>query len=75
MKATLEIGASDLCDGVFISCTNLRAAPIIEKAESILKKPVTASNHALAWHMIRLAGIQDNKSGLGKLFRLGVKED
>ena len=75
LKATLEIGANDLCDGVFISCTNLRASPIIERAENILKKPVTASNHALAWHMIRLAGIQDNKSGLGRLFRLGVKED
>ena len=70
LKATLEVGANDLCDGVFISCTNLRASPIIEEAEKILNKPVTASNHALAWHMIRLAGINDKINSLGKLFML-----
>ncbi len=70
LRATLEIGANHLCDGVFISCTNLRASPIIEKAETFLNKPVTASNHALAWHMIRLAGIKDTIPGLGKLFDL-----
>ncbi|MDB9812096.1 Asp/Glu racemase, partial [bacterium] len=31
-------------------------------------KPVTASNHALAWHLLRLAGIHDEVAGLGRLF-------
>ena len=75
LDATIEIGKNNLCDGVFISCTNLRASPIIEKAEAILNKPVTASNHALAWHMLRLAGINDKISGLGKLFNLQINND
>jgi maleate isomerase len=33
-----------------------------------LGKPVTASNHALAWHLLRLAGIRDEVAGLGRLF-------
>ena len=70
LKATLEIGANKACDGVFISCTNLRASSIIEKAEALLGKPVTASNHALAWHMMRLAGIDDKINSLGKLFKI-----
>lgn len=70
LKATLEIGAKETCDGVFISCTNLRASSIIEEAETILNKPVTASNHAMAWHMIRLAKINDEIRGQGRLFHL-----
>ena len=70
LNATLKIGAHEECDGVFISCTNLRALPIIERAETLLRKPVTASNHALAWHMIRLAGIEDKINGFGKLFKI-----
>jgi maleate isomerase len=50
-------------DGVFISCTSLRAAGIIGHAEAALGKPVTASNHALAWHLLRLAGIRDEVTG------------
>ena len=70
LKATIEMGSNEKCDGVFISCTNLRCSSIIEKAESILNKPVTASNHALAWHMIRLAGVDDKIDKLGELFHL-----
>ena len=47
-NAVISIGESDKCDGVFISCTSLRAAKIIEKAEKAINKPVTSSNHALA---------------------------
>lgn len=68
LDAALSIGASPDCDGVFISCTSLRAMGIIEQAESHLGKPVTTSNHALAWHMLRLAGIQDAIPGRGQLF-------
>ena len=68
LAATLSIGASKACDGVFISCTSLRATGIIERAENQLGKPVTASNHALAWHLLRLAGIQDTLAGKGRLF-------
>jgi maleate cis-trans isomerase len=55
---------------VFVSCTNLRVASIIETAEARLGKPVTSSNHALAWHLLRLAGIQDCPENFGSLFQV-----
>ena len=68
LESIKRIGESDECDGVFVSCTNLRAASIIEPAEEYLGKPVTSSNHALAWHLLRLAGIYDTSKNLGRLF-------
>jgi len=69
LRAAISVGQSDDVDGVFISCTSLRAAGIIERAEQALNKPVTASNHALAWHLLRLAGIADKIEHAGRLFR------
>jgi len=57
-------------DGVFVSCTSLRVADIAEELEAELGKPVTSSNHALAWHCLRLAGVNDSLPGLGRLFRV-----
>ncbi|MFT5005860.1 MAG: maleate isomerase [Paracoccaceae bacterium] len=71
LEATIALGRSDDCDGVFISCTSLRTADIIEEAEHVLGKPVTSSNHALAWHLLRLAGVEDNLDVYGRLFRSG----
>jgi maleate isomerase len=68
--AVLELGRSDLVDAVFVSCTSIRVAEIAEDLERELGKPVTASNHALAWHCLRLAGVDDALEGLGSLFRL-----
>jgi maleate isomerase len=69
LEAIAAIGRSASCDGVFVSCTSLRAARIVEEAEALIGKPVTSSNHALAWHMLRLAGIDDAIDGYGRLFR------
>ena len=69
LEATLAVGRAPACDGVFVSCTSLRAAGIIDAAEATLNKPVTASNHALAWHLLRLAGIDDCPDNAGQLFR------
>ena len=73
LNAALAVGRSDAVDGVFVSCTSLRAAGIIEQAEAALGKPVTASNHALAWHLLRLAGITDGVAGNGQLFQKQLK--
>ena len=67
-----EGGASDLCDGVFISCTGLRVAALVEDTEKALGKPVTSSNHALAWHMLRLGGIAEPLFGRGALFQCAL---
>jgi len=68
LDAALSVGGNADVDGVFISCTSLRAAAIIPTAEAQLGKPVTASNHALAWHLLRLAGIDDTVPAQGQLF-------
>jgi maleate isomerase len=55
-------------DAVFISCTSLRAAELVPELETELGFSVTSSNHALAWHMLRLAGIDEPMEGKGQLF-------
>lgn len=70
LNAAISVGRSPDVDGVFISCTSLRAAGVVEAAEAATGKPVTASNHALAWHLLRLAGIDDDAPRGGALFRL-----
>ena len=68
-RAVLELGAADAVDAVFVSCTSLRVAGLIERLEHQLGKPVTSSNHALAWHSLRLAGWHDPVPGFGRLMR------
>jgi maleate isomerase len=67
LQAAVELGGG-ASDAVFIACTNLRAAGIIEEAERRLGKPVVSSNQALAWHMLRLAGLDAPRPGCGRLF-------
>ena len=57
-------------DGLFISCTALRTLPVIEALEEKLGKPVVTSNQAMAWHALRLAGVQQPVEGTGRLLRL-----
>ncbi len=68
-QAILDIGSSGECDAVFVSCTSLRVARIVGQVERKLGKPVTSSNHALAWHMLRLGGLSETMEGKGELFR------
>jgi len=68
--AVLDLGASDHVDGVFVSCTSLRLVDIVEELEAELGKPVTSSNHAMAWDMLRLARINDKLDGFGRLLRV-----
>jgi maleate isomerase len=68
--AALELGRHPEVDAVFISCTSLRVAGIAEALEQELGKPVTSSNHAMAWHCLRLGGIAEPIEGWGRLFRV-----
>ena len=70
LRAVSTVATAADCDGVFISCTNLQAAGIIEEAEARLGKPVVSSNQALAWHLLRLAGDDAPRHGRGRLFSL-----
>lgn len=69
-RAAIELGQHDMVDLVFISCTNLRIAPVITQIEETIGKPVTSSNHAMAWHCLRLAGIEDRNPKFGRLFTI-----
>ena len=71
LEAIVAAGKAEACDGVFIACTNLRALGVIERAEEVLGAPVVSSNQALAWHLLRLAGVEDELEGFGRLFECG----
>ena len=66
--AVMHIGQRNDCEGVFISCTSLRALPIIASAEEALGKPVLSSNQVFIWHLMRLAGLTHCPTQAGKLF-------
>lgn len=70
--AVLELGRHASVDAVFVSCTSLRVVEQIEALEAKLGKPVTSSNHALAWHSLRLAGYATPLAGFGRLMRTGL---
>ncbi len=71
MFAAIEVGASTPgVEAVFMSCTNLRMGPVLAEAEQRVGIPVLASNQVLAWHMLRLAGIDDPIPDAGRLFEL-----
>jgi maleate isomerase len=66
--AAVDLGRAEAVDAVFVSCTSLRLIDAVSEIEAALQRPVTSSNHALAWHCLRLAGIDDARPGLGTLF-------
>lgn len=68
LSALTEIGRRPECEAVFVSCTSLRVVEILAKAEAAIGKPVTSSNHALAWHALTLAGLPTSRPGFGRLF-------
>ena len=57
-------------DAVFVSCTSVRLAEAAANIERETGLPVTSSNHAMAWHTLRLAGIDDRLPQFGRLFDL-----
>ncbi len=68
--AVRRLVAAGPIDAVFVSCTSLRVADSAESLEREFGIPVTSSNHALAWHCLRLAGYRDPVPGFGSLFRI-----
>lgn len=56
-------------DAVLISCGALRTLEVVEKIERRLGKPVVASNQAMLWDCLRLAGVGDRPDGMGRLLR------
>ncbi len=59
----------DEADVLFISCTALRTAGVIDDVERRIGKPVITSNQALVWHSLKLIGYRRNSPGIGSLLR------
>ncbi|MDH3452024.1 MAG: aspartate/glutamate racemase family protein [Gammaproteobacteria bacterium] len=70
--AAVVLGRQADVDMVFVSCTSLRLATIAAEIEAEIGKPVSSSNHALAWHCLRLGGVEDVQPGFGKLYTLSI---
>lgn len=67
------IAARDV-DAVFVSCTSVRLAEHAAALEAEIGLPLTSSNHAMAWHTLRLAGIDDALPQYGRLYGLGLAD-
>ena len=51
------------------ACYSLRTMKVVGEVENIIGKPVTSSNMAMAWDMMRLVGTKSNQSdSYGVLF-------
>lgn len=68
--SVLELGRSPDVDAVFVSCTSMRLAAQVAALEQAIGKPVISSNHAMAWHALRLAGVKDALPQWGRLYTL-----
>jgi len=71
--AAEALGRAPGVEAIFISCTSLRVAEVAARIEARTNVPVTSSNHAMAWHSLRLAGIDDAMPAAGRLFETGLK--
>ncbi len=67
-EAIRTLARSTTLDAVFVSCTSLRLSEIVADVEAEIEIPVTSSDHAMAWHCLRLAGVNDVVPGAGRLF-------
>jgi maleate isomerase len=69
-SAAIDLGSMDGVDAVFVSCTSIRLGAVAGQVEAEIGKPVTSSNHAMAWHCLRLAGVKDPQPEFGSLYTL-----
>ena len=66
--AVKALAQSTRLDAVFVSCTSLRLGKFVAELEAEIGIPVTSSDHAMAWHCLRLAGVAEPMPGAGRLF-------
>lgn len=54
-------------DAIFVSCGALRTLDVVRQIEERAGKPAVASNQAMIWDTLRLAGVDDRIPGYGRL--------
>jgi maleate isomerase len=69
-RAALELVESGGIDALFVACTALGASSLVAELEDATGLSVTTSNHAMAWHALRLCGYDAALAGRGSLFGL-----
>jgi maleate isomerase len=69
-EAGVALGGTAGVDALFVSCTALRVASVLQRIEDRIGRPVVASNQALAWDCLRRAGVGDAVPNAGRLFSL-----
>lgn len=69
-KAVRELIKQAEVDAVFVSCTSVRLMAACADLEKSLGIPLTSSNHAMAWHALRMGGIEDRLGQFGSLYDL-----
>ena len=74
-RGVMAIMSKAPIDAVFVSCTSVRLAEAATALESEIDLPITSSNHAMAWHALRLAGVDDAMPQWGKLFTLPLQNE
>ncbi len=67
-RAIDQLIAKATIDLVFVSCTSIRMLDAVKSIETRIGLPVTSSNHAMAWHCLRLAGSDEHLSQFGSLY-------
>jgi len=78
--ASVEQGVREIIkqaevEAIFVSCTSVRLMEACAGLEQNLGIPLTSSNHAMAWHALRLAGIEDSLGQFGSLYELPLLRD
>lgn len=63
------IAATPGAQALFISCTGLATAQVVQSLEDAAGLPVVTSNQALAWDVLRGCGDMTKIEGRGRLFR------
>ena len=67
-QACIALAKDQDVDAIFIACTNMKCAQIIPDIEHATGAIAMSSNQVLAWHMAKLAGVENNIQGKGRLF-------
>lgn len=62
-----DVDRSD-ADGVFVSCTGMRTASVIDEIERKIGKPVVTALQATVWDLLRLAGVRRVLPAMGRLY-------
>jgi maleate isomerase len=69
VEAASRAVRTESVDALFVSCTSLRMLEVVDVIEQANDVFVTSSNHAMAWHMLRLANMHASAVRPGRLFK------